>query len=93
MKLLFLLSALLLFVGCTTQHREIFIHLGDIDEEINSEHVQYRDGVLMIDNQHIVIPDGERLSIRHTIKGKNISFTVKVDGKVVAKNKAAETAD
>lgn len=92
MKLLSLLCVLLFINGCTTQHRHVFIHLGDIDEDMISEHVQYQDGTLIIDNKTVPIPGGDKLSVRYSIKGESVSYTIKVDGKIVAQQGSADSS-
>ena len=87
------LTVLIFLASCTSQHLHLFVHYGKMDESVESEHVQFHEGVLLIDDENIELPRGEKLGIRYSLKKDMAKYVVKVDGKVVAKKEQARPSD
>lgn len=52
-------------------------------ESIESEHIQYTEGHLVIDEEEIELPAGKTLKINYKNANGVVSYTVKVDGNIV----------
>ena len=72
--------------------REFENHIISMHETIDDKHVKYRDGILLIDEKQIEIPEGDMLNISYRRNHEFVRYTVRVDGEVIAEaENAAET--
>ena len=56
-----------------------------MDEAIETEHIQYQNGILFIDQENIKLPDGDKLNIKYRAVNGVVTFVVKVDGEIITK--------
>ena len=83
MKKLVIALSLFLQIGCTSYSGHFFIHSDSMKESIESEHIQYKEGHLVIDEEKIELPEGKTLKINYKSVNGVVSYTVKVDGNIV----------
>lgn len=85
MKTIFGYLAILIAVsGCgLTGQRSFENHFISTNESIDDEHVKYKDGVLLIDNERIDIPEGDSLNISYRRSSQFTRYIVRVDGELI----------
>ncbi len=59
------------------------VHYVAMNETIDDEHVNYRDGSLQIDNTVVDIPDGDNLMVNYRCRNGVLRYKVEVDGELV----------
>jgi hypothetical protein len=85
MKTMFGYLAIMIAIsGCGLTGQQSFEnHIISMNESIEDEHVKYKDGVLLIDNERIDIPEGDSLNISYKRNSQITRYIVRVDGELI----------
>ena len=85
MKVIFqlLLISIALSACAIGGQRAYEIHVISMNETIDDEHVKYSQGILLIDNERITLPEGENMRINYRRNSEVVRYTVRVDGELV----------
>lgn len=78
-----LLISITLSACAISGQRAYEIHVISMNETIDDEHVKYSQGILLIDNERITLPEGENMRINYRSNSEVVRYTVRVDGELV----------